>query len=128
MVVSWLRFFWERKMSRYVRMTNLGRATAICVITAFLIVPGSHAVAQQPSPKTSTIMLCKISPSSKGTVLVTLSNLTTTTIPKGQMLFAKKGNKTIKFRTEKSIPNDGFMTSLTSAKEFEVEGDCEGWY
>jgi hypothetical protein len=43
-------------------------------------------------------LLCKTSLGGSGSALLTLSNLTTKTIPKGQTLFAKKGNETIKFR------------------------------
>ena len=74
---------WERKM-------RLGPALAICVTAAFLFAPASEALAQQPAPKARVSMLCKTSAGGPGFVLVTLSNLTTSTIPKGQTLFAKK--------------------------------------
>jgi hypothetical protein len=116
----------EGKMPRYVRKTRLGQATAICVAAVFLIAAGSDALSQQPSPKTRTSLLCKISLTGGG-VLVTLSNLTASTIPEGQTLFARKGNKTLQFRATKAIPNGGSVENRTSAKEFVTEGDCEGW-
>ncbi len=99
---------------------------------AFLFSPGSKALAQQPSSGKSVSMLCKISPGGpgiiRGFVLVTLSNLTTSTVPKGQTLFAEKGDKTIKFRAAEAIPQNGSATYRTSARAFQVAGDCRGWY
>jgi hypothetical protein len=112
-------------MSCYVSRNTILAAT-ICAAAAFLVTLGSDVLAQQPSSKTS--MLCKILPSSKGFVLVTLSNLTTSTIPKGQTLSAKKGNKTIQFRAEEPILNGGSVTNRTDDKAFQEAGDCEGWY
>lgn len=106
------------------RKTRLIQAAGICVTAAFLFVSES-ADAKVP-------MLCKVSLGGagiiKGFVFVTLSNLTTSTIPKGQTLFAKKGNKTIRFQTAKPIPENGIAVYKTSERAFQVEGDCEGWY
>ncbi len=99
---------------------------------AFFFSPESKSLAQQPSVGKSTSMLCKISPGGRGIirgfVLVTLTNLTTSTIPKGQTLFAMKGNETIKFRAAAAIPQSGSVTNRTSAKAFLIAGDCTGWY
>jgi len=77
-------------------------------------------------------MLCKVSLGGsgiiRGFVLVTLTNLTTSTIPKGQTLFAKRNNKTIQFRAAEPIPNGGSVTNRTSNRAFQGEGDCQGWY
>ena len=89
--------------------------------------PGSEAVAQQPNPGGVT-MLCKTTLGGSGFVIVTLSNLTTATIPKGQTLFAMKGNETIKFEAAEAIPENGSVTYRTSASAFQEAGDCTGWY
>jgi len=119
-------------MSRCWGKMRLSRALAICVTAAFLVAPGSGALAQQPNPKTRVPMLCKTSAGGQGLirgfVFVTLSNLTKSTIPQGQMLFAKKGNVTIQFRAAKPIPESGSVINRTSKGAFQVEGDCEGWY
>jgi hypothetical protein len=60
--------------------------------------------------------------------LITLSNLTTKTIPQGQPLFAKKGNETIKFEAADDIRENGSVTYRTGAAAFQEEGDCSGWY
>jgi hypothetical protein len=70
-------------------------STFACVTAAFLIAPGSVAMAQQP--KSPESMLCSTSAGGPGFVLVKLSNLTSSSIPKGETLFAKKGDKTIQF-------------------------------
>jgi hypothetical protein len=115
-------------MSRRGRKTRLRQVSAICVTAGFLLAPGSDALAQQPSPKTRTSMLCKVSAGGKGFVLVTLTNLTTSTIPKGQTLFSKKSNKTIQFQAAEPIGSGGSVTNRSSASAFEAAGDCEGWY
>ena len=101
------------------------------VVTAlaatFLCSPGSKALAQQPSPSGVTL-LCKTTLGGSGFVIVTLSNLTTATIPKGQTLFAMKGNDTIKFESAEAIPENGNVTYRTSATAFQEAGDCTGWY
>jgi hypothetical protein len=73
-------------------------------------------------------LLCKTSLGGSGSALLTLSNLTTKTIPKGQALFAKKGNETIKFDAAEDIHENGSVTYRTSAAAFQEEGDCSGWY
>jgi hypothetical protein len=73
-------------------------------------------------------LLCKTSLGGGGSALLTLSNLTTKTIPKGQTLFAKKGNETIKFDAAEDIHENGSVTYRTSAAAFQEEGDCSGWY
>jgi hypothetical protein len=73
-------------------------------------------------------LLCKTSLGGRGSALVTLSNLTTKTIPKGQTLFAKKGNETIKFEAAEDIHENGSVTYNTSGAAFQDEGDCLGWY
>jgi hypothetical protein len=73
-------------------------------------------------------LLCKTSQGGSGSALLTLSNLTTKTIPKGQTLFAKKGNETIKFEAAEDIHENGSVTYRTSAAAFQEEGDCSGWY
>jgi hypothetical protein len=106
---------------------------AVTVLAAaFFFSPGSKAQAQKPIVGKSTSLLCKISLGGpgivRGFVLVTLSNLTTSTIPKGQTLFALKENKTIKFRAAEAIPLNGNATFRTSDRAFMTEGDCTGWY
>jgi hypothetical protein len=95
---------------------------------AFLLSPGSKSLAQQPSSGNRVSMLCKIAVGGPGFTLVTLNNLTTSTIPKGQTLFAKKGNETIRFRAAEAIPGNGSATYRTRARAFQVFGECEGWY
>jgi hypothetical protein len=73
-------------------------------------------------------LLCKTSQGGTGSALLTLSNLTTKTIPKGQTLFAKKGNETIKFEAAEDIHENGSVTYRTSAAAFQEEGECSGWY
>jgi hypothetical protein len=84
------------------------------------------------SPARSTAwrvpLLCKTSLGGSGFALLTLSNLTTKTIPKGQTLFAKKGNETIKFEAAEDIRENGSSTYRTSAAAFQDGGDCLGWY
>jgi hypothetical protein len=87
---------------------------------AFLLSPEAKA---QGVP-----LLCKTSLGGSGSALVTLSNLTTKTIPKGQTLFAKKGNETIKFEAAEDIHDNGSVTYRTSVVAFQDEGDCSGWY
>jgi hypothetical protein len=102
---------------------RLIKAAGICVTVAFLF------ASEFAEAKSS--LLCKVSLGGSGVirgfVLVTLSNLTTSTIPKGQTLFAKKGDKTLQFRTEALIAENGSVTFETSDKAFMVPGDCEGW-
>ena len=101
------------------------------VVTAlaatFFCSPGSKALAQQASPS-RVALLCKTSLGGSGFTFVTLSNLTTATIPKGQTLFAMKGNETIKFETAEAIPENGSVTYHASAAAFQEAGDCTGWY
>ena len=101
------------------------------VVTAlaatFFCSPGSKALAQQPSPSSVTL-LCKTSLGGSGFVFVTLSNLTTATIPKGKALFAMKGNDRIKFEAAEAIPENGSVTYRASAPAFLEGGDCTGWY
>jgi hypothetical protein len=71
-------------------------------------------------------LLCKTSLGGSGSALVTLSNLTTKTIPKGQTLFAKKDNETIE--AAEDIHENGSVTYRTSTVAFQDEGDCLSWY
>ena len=87
---------------------------------AFLL--SSEAKAQ------GTPLLCKVSLGGSGFASVTLSNLTTKTIPKGQTLFAKKGNETIKFEAAEDIRENGSVSYHTNDAGFQDEGDCSGWY
>ena len=73
-------------------------------------------------------MFCKTWAGGKGFVLVTLSNLTTSTIPKGETLFASKGGKTIKFQAAEAIPDGGNTIYRTSVGAFQVDGPCDGWH
>ena len=95
---------------------------------AFLFSPGSKSLAQQPNSGNRVSMLCKTSAGGPGFVLVTLNNLTKSTVPKGQTLFAKKGNQTIRFRAAETIPENGSATYRTSARDFQAFGECDGWY
>ena len=95
---------------------------------AILFSHGSEALAQQPSSGDRMSMFCSTAAGGKGFVLVTLSNLTTSAIPKGKTLFAKKGNKTIKFRAAETIPPNGTASYRTDAGAFQVEGPCDGWH
>ena len=97
------------------------------LVATFFCSPGSKALAQQPS-SSSVIVLCKTSLGGSGSVIVTLSNLTTKTIPKGQTLFAKKGNETIKFEAAEAISENGSVAYRTNTTAFQDEGDCTGWY
>ena len=98
------------------------------VAAAILFSQGSETLAQQPSSGDRISMFCKTSAGGPGFVLVTLSNLTTSTIPKGKTLFAKKGDKTIKFRAAEAILAGGSASYRTNASAFQVEGPCDGWY
>jgi hypothetical protein len=93
---------------------------------------GSDSIAQEtgavPNPQTRVSMLCKTSAGGPGIALVTLSNLTTSTIPKGKTLFAKKDDETIKFQAADAIPNGGYATYRTDARAFQSDGPCDGWY
>ena len=111
-------------MSRYVRKTRLSQAAAICVTGGFLIAAGSVAVAQQPEIS----MFCKTSAGGPGLALVTLTNLTSSSIPKGQTLFAKKGGVTIQFQAAEEIPAGGSAIQRMSDAAFQVEGNCDGWH
>jgi hypothetical protein len=93
---------------------------ATVLVAAFLLSP--EAKAQSAS------LLCKTSLGGSGSALITLSNLTGKTIPKGQTLFAKKGNETIKFEATEDIRENGSVTYRTSGAAFQDEGDCLGWY
>ena len=103
----------------------------MCAMTAFAATffcsPGFMALAQQPG-SSSVSVLCKTSLGGSGFVMVTLSNLTTKTIPKGQTLFATSGNETIKFEVAEAMSENGSVTYRTSAAAFQEEGDCAGWY
>jgi hypothetical protein len=57
-----------------------------------------------PSAPTQMSMFCKTSAGGPGFVLVTLTNMTNSNIPKGQALFARKGGETIKFEAAEAIP------------------------
>lgn len=90
-------------------------------------------IAQEPGtavtkPQSQVSMFCSTSAGGPGFVLVTLSNLTTSTIAKGKTLFAKKGGTTIQFQTTEDIPNGGAATYRTDASAFQVEGACDGWH
>ena len=87
---------------------------------AFLLSPEAKA---QGVP-----LLCKTSLGGSGFASLTLSNLTAKIIPKGQTLFAKKGNETIKFEAVEDIHENGSVTYRTSAAAFQDDGDCTGWY
>src|SRR5215831_6954224 len=93
----------------------------------FFCSPASRALTQQPGPG-SVSLLCKTSLGGSGFAFVTFSNLTTTIIPKGQTLFATKGNEAIKFEAAEAIPENGSVTYRTSATAFQEAGDCTGWY
>jgi hypothetical protein len=95
---------------------------------AILFSPGSEALAQQPNSGDHISMFCRTSAGGKGFVLVTLSNLSTSAIPKGKTLFAKKSDKIIKFPAAETIPPNGTATYRTDASAFQVEGPCEGWH
>ena len=99
----------------------------MALVATFFCSPGSKALAQQPSSGSVTL-LCKTSLGGSGFAIVTLSNLTTKTIPKGQTLFAMRGNETIKFEAAEAIPENGSVTYRTSTTAFQDEGDCTGWY
>ena len=86
-------------------MNRITMFRGVAVAAAFLFSLGSEALAQQPG--TGVSMFCKTWAGGKGFVLVTLSNLTTSTIPKGETLFASKGGKTIKFQAAEAIPDGG---------------------
>ena len=90
------------------------------LVAAFLLSPEAKA---QGVP-----LLCKTSQGGSGSALLTLSNLTAKTIPKGQTLFAKKGNETIKFEAAEDSHENGSTTYRTSVSAFQEEGDCSGWY
>jgi hypothetical protein len=113
----------EATMLGLVRKMTLIKAAGICVIVAFLF---ASEFAEARSS-----MLCKVSLGGagmiRGYVLVTLSNLTKSTIPNGQTLFAKKGDQTLQFQTETPIGENGSVSFETRDKAFMVPGDCEGW-
>ena len=90
------------------------------LVAAFVLSP--EAKAQGAS------LLCKTSLGGSGFVLVTLSNLTTKTIPKGQTLFAMKGNETITFEAVEDILENGSVTYRTTTAAFQADGNCSGWY
>ncbi len=106
------------------RLTTFGVAVLAATV---LLSHSSEGLAQQPASAASISMFCKTSAGGKGFVLVTLSNLTTLTIPKGKILFAKKGDKIIKFTAADAIPNGGVATFRTYESAFQVEGPCDGW-
>ena len=108
---------------RKAKGTTMKRFT-ILVVTAL-----AAAFFLSPEAKAQGVpLLCKISLGGAGSVLITLSNLTTKIIPKGQTLFAKKGDETIKFEAAEDIRENGSVTYRTSAAAFHEEGDCLGWY
>ena len=74
---------------RKAKGTTMKRFT-ILVVTAL-----AAAFFLSPEAKAQGVPLLSLGGS--GSVLITLSNLTTKIIPKGQTLFAKKGDETIKF-------------------------------
>jgi hypothetical protein len=97
--------------------------------TIFVVTVLAAAVLLSPEAKAQGVpLLCKTSLGGSGFVLVTLSNLTTKTIPKGQILFAMKGNETIKFEATEDILENGNASYRTSATAFQADGDCSGWY
>jgi hypothetical protein len=100
---------------------------ATVLAAAILFSHGSEASAQQPNSGDRMSMFCRTSAGGPGFVLVTLSNLTTQTIPKGEALFAKKGDKILKFRAAEAIPAGGTASYRTNAGAFQVEGACDGW-
>ncbi len=102
---------------------------AVAILTAGLFFsPGSEALAQQPTLGKSTSLICKVSLGGPDMVLVTFTNITTATIPKGQTLFASKGDTTIKFQAADAIPQNGNATFQTKSGAFMSAGDCLGWY
>jgi len=97
---------------------------AILVVTVL-----TAAFISSPEAKAQGVpLLCKTSQGGSGSASLTLSNLTTKTIPKGQTLFAKKGNETIKFEAAEDIHENGSVTYRTSVAAFQDEGECSGWY
>jgi hypothetical protein len=97
--------------------------------TIVLVTVLAAAFFLSPEAKAQGVPLpCKTSQGGSGSALLTLSNLTTKTIPKGQTLFAKKGDETIKFEAAEDIHENGSVTYRTSAAAFQEEGDCSGWY
>jgi hypothetical protein len=107
-------------------MNRITMLRGVAIAAAFLFSLGSEALAQRPD--TGVSMFCKTWAGGKGFALVTLSNLTTSTIPKGEALFASKGGTTIKFQAAEAIPDGGNTTYRTSAGAFQVEGPCDGWH
>src|SRR3974377_1446831 len=107
-------------------MNRITMCGVTVLAASFFFSSGSEALAQQPSSGNRVSMLCKTSAGGPGVVLVTLSNLPNSTIPKEKTLFAEKGGKTIKFQTAEAIPNNGSVTYRASAAAFAVEGSCEG--
>jgi hypothetical protein len=107
-------------------MTRISIFGATLLAAAFLF--SGEALAQQPTSSDRVSLFCATSAGGPGFVLVTLSNLTTSTIPKGKTLFAMKGGKTIEFQTAEAIPASGTATYRTSEDVFQVEGPCDGWH
>ncbi len=68
------------------RLTTFGFAVLAATV---LLSHSSEVLAEQPASNGRISMFCKTSAGGKGFVMVTLSNLTTLTIPKGKTLFAK---------------------------------------
>lgn len=81
-----------------------------------------------PNPQNRVSMFCRTSAGGPGFVLVTLTNLTNSSIPKGQTIFARKNGETIKFQAAEAIPEGSSVVYRTSAETFQVEGNCDGWF
>jgi mitochondrial fission protein ELM1 len=112
-----------RERFRNAKENTMKRFT-ILVVTAL-----AAAFFLSPEAKAQGVpLLCKTSLGGAGSALITLSNLTRKTIPKGQTLFAKKGDETIKFEAAEDIRENGSVTYRTNAAAFHEEGDCLGWY
>jgi hypothetical protein len=120
---------------KYQGGSTMNRFT-MCALTGLTVglffSAGSDAFAQKPTLGKSTSLICKISPGGqdmvRGFVLVTFTNITTASIPKGKTLFASKGDTTIKFQATDAIPQNGNATFKTKSGAFMTAGDCLGWY
>jgi hypothetical protein len=108
-------------------MNRFTKFVVTVLAAAFFFLPGPEALAQKPGAG-SVSMLCKTTLGGAGFVTVTFTNLTKSIIPKGQTLFAKKSNETIKFTAPEAVPENGKASFPTQVKAFQAEGDCEGWY
>ena len=105
----------------------------VAAIAGIFIATGGPASSQPAGAvaKTSSL-LCKLAAGGRGIirgyVMLTFSNVGTSTVPKGQTVFAKKDSKTVKFTFQKDVPSGGAATFKTSNRAFMSEGECEGWY